>query len=533
MDSAVTIKTVLTPSAEGASFGEVLLTIEPPSVDQRLPGDICVVVDVSGSMQQDATVSAAAEAGQQLTVLDVVQHAIKTVVHSMGFQDRLGIVSFSDTAKVVLELTSMDAAGISKADLAIDGMRADGQTNLWDGLQTGLEMLRKRPRNNANAAVLLLTDGVPNMEPAGGHINALSIYRSNHGSKLPATLNTFGFGKDLDSKLLHELACEGEGMYAFIPDATFVGTAIINCMTNTLVTMAQHAELSLVVCAPSCSVRAIYGYPLSMSIDLGTLQYGQNKDVVLHVSVPEGGTGIFLRGTCTYVGPRGPQQAEFTCSQPASNDAHQRLEVDVQRCRLLFTEAVSEALGFACNQDGDLAKAAETIEAFATTIQTIPSGGKDERLVALQEDVTGQAFEAFSRMDWFMDWGAHYIRSLARAHLLQQCNNFKDPGVQKYGGPIFEKVREVADDMFLSLPPPCDHKLGNVESLVAMGFADAEVRRALQAANNNTELAATYLMEGIPTHRPALQGFSAAPPAPAPAPAPPVSMAHYYDRHAG
>jgi len=99
------------------------------------------------------------------------------------------------------------------------------------------------------------------------------------------TLNTFGFGKDLDSKLLHELACEGEGMYAFIPDATFVGTAIVNCMTNTLVTMARHAELSW-VCSASCSVKAAYGYPLSDSIKLGTLQYGQSKDIVLHVAVP-------------------------------------------------------------------------------------------------------------------------------------------------------------------------------------------------------------------------------------------------------
>lgn len=530
MDSGVNIKTVVAPSGEGASFSEVLLTIEPPNAEERLPGDICVVVDVSGSMQQDATVKAMEEAGApQLTVLDIVRHAIKTVVHSMKPQDRLGIVSFSDTAKVVLELTSMDAAGIARADSAIDGMHADGQTNLWDGLQTGLEMLRKHPRSNASTAVMLLTDGVPNVEPSGGHITALRAYRSNHDSKLPGTLNTFGFGKDLDSKLLHELACEGEGMYAFIPDATFVGTAIVNCMTNTLVTMARHAELSL-VCSASCSVKAAYGYPLSDSIKLGTLQYGQSKDIVLHVAVPEGTSGIFLKGTCTYVGPRGTAAAEFTCSQPASDDAGQRLEVDVQTCRLRFTETVSKALELASNQSGDLTKAADIMEAFA---KAIPSGGQDERLGALREDVTGQAFEAVSRMDWYVDWGSHYLRSLARAHLLQQCNNFKDPGVQIYGGRLFEKVREVADDMFLSLPPPSENKQGNVELLVAMGFAEAEARRALQAANDNMELAATYCMEGIPTRRPAGYGHAAATPAAAPQPAAQYSMANYYDRYAG
>ena len=32
-----------------------------------------------------------------------------------------------------------------------------------------------------------------------------------------------------------------------------------------------------------------------------------------------------------------------------------------------------------------------------------------------------------------MKWGKHYLQSLQRAHELQQCNNFKDPGVQFYG----------------------------------------------------------------------------------------------------
>lgn len=40
------------------------------------------------------------------------------------------------------------------------------------------------------------------------------------------------------------------------------------------------------------------------------------------------------------------------------------------------------------------------------------------------------------------------------AHLNQQCNNFKDPGVQAYGGDLFEAIRDEADDVFTDLPPP-------------------------------------------------------------------------------
>jgi hypothetical protein len=34
------------------------------------------------------------------------------------------------------------------------------------------------------------------------------------------------------------------------------------------------------------------------------------------------------------------------------------------------------------------------------------------------------------------------------------CNNFKDPGVQHYGGDVFREVRDIADDKFNELPPP-------------------------------------------------------------------------------
>lgn len=44
---------------------------------------------------------------------------------------------------------------------------------------------------------------------------------------------------------------------------------------------------------------------------------------------------------------------------------------------------------------------------------------------------------------------------LLGSHLLQICNNFKDPGVQHYGkGASFSKIRDDMDDIFCSLPAP-------------------------------------------------------------------------------
>ena len=77
-----------------------------------------------------------------------------------------------------------------------------------------------------------------------------------------------------------------------------------------------------------------------------------------------------------------------------------------------------------------------------------------ERMKALSEDMNGQISEAINNMEYFRKWGRHYITSLGRSHGLQQCNNFKDPGIQCYGGELFRTIRDFADDQFCSLPVP-------------------------------------------------------------------------------
>ena len=51
-------------------------------------------------------------------------------------------------------------------------------------------------------------------------------------------------------------------------------------------------------------------------------------------------------------------------------------------------------------------------------------------------------------------WGVHYLPSLLLAHQSQMCTNFKDPGVQNYGGALFVSIRDATDDLFCALPPP-------------------------------------------------------------------------------
>ena len=241
--------------------------------EARFSADLYLVIDVSGSMQLPAVLKDRGSEASPLSVLDIVVHSCRTVIHCLSSEDRLGIVTYSDTAQVVLSATRMDDEGKAMAQKALETLRPDGQTNLWQGLETALDLASTKEKASL-ASVLLLTDGVPNVEPTGGHLKALEDYKLSKG--LGCSIHTFGFGSDLDSELLDSLAKKGGGSYVFIPDAGFLGTALVNSMANTVCAAGRNLRFVLHLAG---SVAHVVGYERHGDvIDMGSLQLGQSKD---------------------------------------------------------------------------------------------------------------------------------------------------------------------------------------------------------------------------------------------------------------
>lgn len=213
------------------------------------------------------------------SVLDIVKHAVKTIIRTLGDSDRLAVVSYSTLPKLVLPLTSMNAAGKKLAEEKVKTLKPEGQTNLWGGLVTGLDIIKDRKSSESISAIMLLTDGMPNIVPDGGHLANLRKYKSDHPS-VDCLINTFGFGYTLDSKLLNDIAIEGNGAYGFIPDSSFVGTIFINSLSNLLSTYSSKATLTVtpknnlaiteapgVATAPA-SVEGVGAGPTDIELDL-------------------------------------------------------------------------------------------------------------------------------------------------------------------------------------------------------------------------------------------------------------------------
>jgi len=454
--------------AAGADGATVMVSAVPPVGTSRAPVDICCVVDVSGSMSAEAMVQteSGSSTGHGLSVLDIVKHSMKTIIRNLQGTDRLAVVAYSSDARTIFGLTAMDEGGRRTTETKLEELIPEGMTNLWDGLKQGMELLKTGQAPGRLQHVMLFTDGLPNINPPRGILPMLKRQKDKEGGKLPCTINTFGFGYELDSELLSDLAIVGSGTYAFIPDAGFVGTVFVNAMTNLLVTMAKDATLTLTpINGASLSSGVMGGLVAtkagdSLVVGVGSMQFGQTKDIIVNVSGAS--AGACVEASLQYVTRAGGEPATIANRGGGTGSDEDAITVEAQRCRLKFVDTVRQAMKMlkltgAEKAGGKAMPLPETqalLMRLADEVSASPAIAGSEAVKFLLEDLQGQVAESISREDWYTKWGVHYLPSLMCAHLSQVCNNFKDPGVQSYGGALFQDLRDQADDIFCTLPAP-------------------------------------------------------------------------------
>lgn len=431
---------------------EVLVTITPPTGPRgahRLPVDVCCVIDISGSMGDSATVQN--EQGKTethgLCLLDIVKHATRTVAGMLEPSDRLALVTFTDNANVALDLRAMDAGGKAALDKVCEVIQPQSMTNLWDGLLTGMDVLRKRTGDLAdrNAVVLLLTDGQPNVEPPRGHVPSLERYLDQFNGTCPFTVSTFGFGYNLDSGLLGELSSKTGGMYVFIPDSGLVGTVFVNIIANVLCTAVTGLQVTVDSGRPLVVSDATLTTTTSGAHGaLGTVQYGQARHVTFRLG--DADTKAAAEPPLVRIQYRSQGRTyRQTVSARLADTAADREAVNIHVARRQFALCVQRVLA---------TKAlAGPVKQASDELQALPNASHP-MIQALLKDLQGEVVLALRKDDDFQRWGRHYLPSLVRATWMEQCNNFKDFSVQLYGGDLFKRLQSAGEAVFCKLPPP-------------------------------------------------------------------------------
>jgi tight adherence protein B len=149
--------------------------------------DVVLAIDTSGSM-----VGAPIEAAKAAAT-DFVTDLPESV--------RVGIVAFADEAEVVLQLTG----NREKALGVINGLVADGETALFDGVKKAAELFGQKALRN----IVLLSDGADTVSGADLS-SALTSVRSSKAAVYSVGLESGEF----DATVLRRIASSSDGRYS-------------------------------------------------------------------------------------------------------------------------------------------------------------------------------------------------------------------------------------------------------------------------------------------------------------------------------
>ena len=405
------------------------LTVTPSSTTPM--ETICIaVLDVSGSMDGRSQSAQTEQEGPEFSRLDLVKHSMKTLATLMNKQyqttpSSLGIVTFSCSATLAMPITPMNELGLSYASSTIDSLRADGGTNIWDGLRLALEQAA-RVSNHVNVQILLLTDG----EPTRSYLPLLGIERTltKKLASIPVrtSIHTFGFGYSLDSQLMESIATIGGGSFGFIPDCSMVGTVFINWCAKALLTIAHHVSVTL-----GETVLAI-----------GDCILGTQKTIV----IPNASSADE------------PVLVTYDQGQTVSTTLTQTEDTMTNEWFLYKLQTVVKQIKDAPSYVVAKLVAEERLMGLYDEIESLPN--KDACLMDIQRDIRstepneGQLMKAVEKEAWYESWGKTHLIAYHRALVCQQCINFKDKVLQHFAGEEFQALQEEGITIFSDIPPP-------------------------------------------------------------------------------
>jgi Mg-chelatase subunit ChlD len=190
--------------------------------------------------------------------------------------DEMCIIVFNNSAQLLIPFTRTNKAGKTMLRGKVKQMQAGGATNIWDGIKVALDHLGK-VGGNYNTFMVLLTDGEPNINPPRGIVPTMEKYLKIENMEVP-NIHVFGYGYELDTQLLMEIANVGNGTYTYIPDCSMVGTAFINFMANCLSCYTNRIQLTLQP-PPGLKLR-ILGCN-SLVYNPGILLYGRPRNIII------------------------------------------------------------------------------------------------------------------------------------------------------------------------------------------------------------------------------------------------------------
>jgi Ca-activated chloride channel family protein len=373
-----------------------------------------VVLDRSGSMS-----------GHRL---EASKRALIDLVARLDDRDTFGLVSFDDTAQVVVPAGRVADHGRDRLTRLIAGIEPGGMTDLSGGYLRGLQEAR-RGAGPAGATIVLLSDGHANAgitDPV-----ALRQVASNAGAQA-ITTSTIGIGHGYDQDLLAELATGGNGNHSFAGDADSAAAALLGEIEGLLSKTVQAASLLITPTSDVTGIGLLNDLPShpvtgGIMVELGDFYTGETRRLLLELHIPVMaalGLAQVAALTLTYV--EFPALTQHTVTLPVSVNvvpadvAAQRVPApEVHREKLLLSAQRAKRASEDALARGDYDTARATLDGAATALAGMPAA-------AVDDEVAAEIAWLHQTRDNLTDWDANYTSKRLRAEANRKSRGYKN-----------------------------------------------------------------------------------------------------------
>lgn len=192
------------------------------------PLNVVLLLDNSGSMERADRVR-------------IVREALRVLVTQLQSQDKLSVVTFARTARLVADGIAGDQAATVVEQ--VSGLTPQGGTNLEAAMRLAYETAARHYVAGGINRVVLLTDGAANL----GEVEPESLKQHVEARrKQGIALDCFGIGwEGLNDNLLETLSRNGDGRYGFVNSPEEAASDFVGQLAGALQVAASDVKVQV------------------------------------------------------------------------------------------------------------------------------------------------------------------------------------------------------------------------------------------------------------------------------------------------
>ena len=403
--------------------------------DKRLPVEIAIALDVSGSMGGNK--------------IELCKDTLNLILKYLLPKDKISITTFDTDVTRCFDLLPMNDRNKQRYESTVKKVRAGSATNLSGGLMDAISILkRSETKGNIVKACILLTDGHANNGIRDMGKLAKIVKQELAGTAI--SLFTYGYGADHNVNALQKLSQASDGgSYYFVDKEDNISSAIGDCLGGIMSVVAQNIVLEAKAVDSGVSITNCYEESREVNISkdgtytikFGDLYAGERRDTIFAIDVdPARGPAAhvpLVRFKIKYLDAMNEciKECEATCEIDRLEDnevdpTKTNQSVSMQVARVVVAKALSEANKHADKHE--LKEGKQILMKGIAYAKSMESKVDDKQaLEALIQDLH-DAMQAMKTQHSWRGAAGYSTKSKAMMHMQQRCNESNEMAYNSY-----------------------------------------------------------------------------------------------------